>query len=173
MVDAGSASVLNVLAALILGLGSCLISVLNDGFAYRGSQYSSILYLRNVEKLEKAFTTSTKLYGDLSALSNSKGEFYLPDGKKVEGDIVKVGNIAAYGISKEAAGALAPAGNGTYKLWNAVGSSDDAKALFAAEMRDTLDIFKQNNIINKNPMANDKQLIYEIQVEYERLSLLL
>ncbi len=85
----------------------------------------------DVEKLEKAFATSAKLYAELSSLSNSKGEFYLPDGKKVEGDIVKVGNIAAYGISKEAAGALAPAGNGAYKLWNAVGSSDDAKALFA------------------------------------------
>jgi len=100
----------------------------------------------DVEKLEKAFAVSTKLYNDLSSLSNSKGEFYLPDGKKVEGDIVKVGNVAAYGISKQAAGALAPAGSGAYKLWNAVGSSDDAKALYAAEMTDSVDIFVYENL---------------------------
>lgn len=100
----------------------------------------------DVEKLEKAFAASTKLYGALSSLSNTKGEFYLPDGKKVEGDIVKVGNIAAYGIAKEASGALAPAGDGAYKLWNAVGSSDDAKALYAAEMRDSVDIFVYENL---------------------------
>ncbi|MBD3792497.1 MAG: hypothetical protein IE918_10310, partial [Campylobacterales bacterium] len=82
----------------------------------------------DVEKIAQALSVSTKLYGELSSLRNEKGEFYLPDGKKVQGDIVKVGNVAAYGISKEAAGALAPAGNGAYKLWNAVGSSDDAKA---------------------------------------------
>jgi biopolymer transport protein ExbB len=36
----------------------------------------------------------------------------------VDADIVTVGNIAAFGIAKEAAGALAPAGEGKYKLWN-------------------------------------------------------
>ena len=33
---------------------------------------------------------------------------------------------------------MAPAGAGSYKLWNAVGSSDDAKALYAGEMRGQL-----------------------------------
>jgi len=113
----------------------------------------------DIEKLKKAFASSTKLYSDLSALSNSKGEFYLPDGKKVKGDIVKVGNIAAYGISKEAAGALAPAGNGVYKLWNAVGSSDDAKALFAAEMRDTVDIFVYENLDKEVDYIKEKSFV--------------
>lgn len=98
------------------------------------------------DKLKKAFSDSATLYVTLSSLRNTKGEFYLPDGKRVEGDIVKVGNIAAYGISQEATGALAPAGNGAYKLWNAVGSSDDAKALFAQEMRASVDIFTYENL---------------------------
>jgi len=113
----------------------------------------------DVEKLEKAFASSTKLYGDFSSLSNAKGEFYLPDGKKVEGDIVKVGNIAAYGISKEAAGALAPAGNGAYKLWNAVGSSDDAKALFAEEMRESVDIFVYENLDKEVDYIQEKGFV--------------
>ena len=113
----------------------------------------------DVQKLEKAFASSTKLYGDLSALSNTKGEFYLPDGKKVEGDIVKVGNVAAYGISKKAAGALAPAGNGAYKLWNAVGSSDDAKALFAEEMRESVDIFVYENLDKEVDYIQEKGFV--------------
>ena len=112
----------------------------------------------DVEKLQKAFDDAAKLYVTLSSLQNTKGQFYLPDGKRVEGDIVKVGNIAAYGISKEATGALAPAGNGTYKLWNAVGSSDDAKALFAKEMRADVDIFTYENLDKEVEYVKEKTL---------------
>lgn len=97
-------------------------------------------------KLEEAFPKAAALYSQLSSLQNTKGEFYLPDGELVKGDIVKVGNIAAYGIAQKASGALAPAGNGAYKLWNAVGSSDDAKALFSKEMKEELDIFVYENL---------------------------
>lgn len=100
----------------------------------------------NSAKLQKAFEDAAKLYATLSSLQNVKGEFYLPDGKRVKGDIVKVGNIAAYGISKEATGALAPAGYGAYKLWNAAGSSDDAKALYGKEMKPSIDIFTYENL---------------------------
>lgn len=113
----------------------------------------------DVEKIQQAFGTSIKLYGELSSLRNEKGEFYLPDGKKVEGDIVKVGNIAAYGISKEAAGALAPAGDGNYKLWNAVGSSDDAKAMFAKEKTETIDIFVYENLDKEVEYVTEKTFV--------------
>jgi len=97
-------------------------------------------------KLQDAFTKTSALYKQLSTLQNTKGSFYLPDGTLVKGEVVKLGNIAAYGISKNATGALAPAGNGTYKLWSAVGSSDDAKALFAGEIKDSIDIFVYENL---------------------------
>lgn len=113
----------------------------------------------DVEKIQQAFGTSIKLYSELSSLRNEKGEFYLPDGKKVEGDIVKVGNIAAYGISKEAAGALAPAGDGNYKLWNAVGSSDDAKAMFAKEKTETIDIFVYENLDKEVEYVTEKTFV--------------
>ena len=113
----------------------------------------------DVEKIQQAFGTSIKLYSELSSLRNEKGEFYLPDGKKVEGDIVKVGNVAAYGISQEAAGALAPAGNGNYKLWNAVGSSDDAKAMFAKEKTETIDIFVYENLDKEVDYVTEKTFV--------------
>ncbi len=97
-------------------------------------------------KLKEAFSQATQLYSQLSSMQNTKGSFYLPDGELVKGDVVKLGNVAAYGISQKASGALAPAGNGAYKLWNAVGSSDDAKALFSGEMRKDIDIFVYENL---------------------------
>lgn len=112
----------------------------------------------DTDKLKQAFTDASELYSTLSSLQNTKGEFYLPDGKRVEGDIVKVGNIAAYGISAEATGALAPAGNGAYKLWKAVGSSDDAKALFAKEMRESIDIFTYENLDKEIDYVKEKTM---------------
>ncbi|HEY9190574.1 MAG TPA: MotA/TolQ/ExbB proton channel family protein [Sulfurovum sp.] len=113
----------------------------------------------DLEKIQQAFGTSIMLYGELSSLRNEKGAFYLPDGKKIEGDIVKVGNIAAYGIAKEAAGALAPAGEGNYKLWNAVGSADDAKAMFAKEKTDTIDIFVYENLDKEVDYVTEKTFV--------------
>lgn len=112
----------------------------------------------DTDKLKKAFMDAGKLYVTLSSLQNTKGQFYLPDGKRVEGDIVKVGNIAAYGISADATGALAPAGNGAYKLWNAVGSSDDAKALFGKEMRESIDLFTYENLDKEVDYVKEKTM---------------
>ncbi|UFH59118.1 MotA/TolQ/ExbB proton channel family protein [Sulfurovum mangrovi] len=110
----------------------------------------------DVQKIGQALSVSTTLYRELSSLRNEKGAFYLPDGKKVKGDIVRVGNIAAYGIAQEAAGALAPAGNGSYKLWNAVGSSDDAKALYAKNPGNAIDIFVYENLDKEVDYVKEK-----------------
>lgn len=107
----------------------------------------------DIQRMEQAFSDALALYTKLSSIQTKKGKFYLPNGSIAQGDIVKVGNIAAYGIAQEAAGALAPAGNGEYKLWNAVGSADDAKALFAKEMRPDLNIFVYENL--------DKEVEYQ------------
>jgi len=100
----------------------------------------------NAQKMEIAFSDAIILYSKLSSIQTEKGKFYLPNGSIAEGEIVKLGNIAAYGISDKATGALSPAGNREYKLWNAVGSSDDAKALYAGKPMDNLDIFIYENL---------------------------
>lgn len=92
-----------------------------------------------------AFHSSAILYQNLSSMHTEEGQFYLLDGTAASGEIVKVGNIAAYGISAKQSGALAPAGNGEYKLWNQPGSDDDAKALYGRNMPDVLDIFVYEN----------------------------
>ncbi len=112
----------------------------------------------NIQKMEIAFADAESLYTKLSSIQVEKGKFYLPDGSIAKGEIVKVGNIAAYGISDKASGALAPAGDKNYKLWNAVGSSDDAKALYAKEMLPTLDIFTYENMEKEVEYKKEKTL---------------
>lgn len=112
----------------------------------------------NLEKLTVAFDKSTTLYETLSSVRNEKGKFYLPNGKPVEADIVKVGNIAAFGISKEASGALAPAGEGQYKLWNSADASDDAKALYSGERLEGLDIFVYESLDKEVEFTKEKTL---------------
>lgn len=103
--------------------------------------------------MKKAFEDSAALYNKLSSTQTVEGKFYLLDGTTAEGKIIKVGNVAAYGISKDAKGALAPAGNGEYKIWN-----EDATADAMAF---------QNNKLNKNM----KIFVYENldkDVEYKK-----
>ncbi len=107
-------------------------------------------------KLQRAFEESKELFTKLSSIQKDKGSFYLPNGEIATGDIVKIGNIAAYGVSKNASGALAPAGNGKYKLWNASSSSDDAKAFLSNNPPKNVDIFIYENLEKDVPYTKKK-----------------
>ncbi|MFO7763300.1 MAG: MotA/TolQ/ExbB proton channel family protein [Wenzhouxiangellaceae bacterium] len=68
------------------------------------------------------------------------GEFFLADGTRVDGEIIHVGNIAAYGLSSRGNGALAPAGDGELKIWDTE-TAEQAEALAAGDMPDPISIF--------------------------------
>jgi biopolymer transport protein ExbB len=51
-------------------------------------------------------------------LASEPGSFFLPDGSKIEGTVVRLGEVAAWGVSPGGSGALAPAGGGQLSLWN-------------------------------------------------------
>ncbi len=109
------------------------------------------------EVMKNAFANAAKLYKELSSLRKEEGKFYLIDGTTTQGKIIKVGNIAAYGISKKAAGALAPAGNGEYKLWNQ-NASADAKAFDAGTPRKNIKIFIYENLDKDIEYVKEKTL---------------
>lgn len=110
-----------------------------------------------VTVMNKAFNDAANLYKKLSSLQKVKGKFYLLDGTTAEGDIVKVGNIAAYGISSKAKGALAPAGNGEYKIWNK-DTSDDAVAFAAITPKRNIKIFIYENLDKDVEYTKEKTL---------------
>lgn len=105
-----------------------------------------------------AFISAINLYNKLSSVVVEKGRFYLLDGTVAEGEIIKIGNVAAYGISAKACGALVPAGNGEYKIWNKPGSDDDARQLYEGKSPKELDIFIYENLDKDVEYQKEKSL---------------
>lgn len=114
--------------------------------------------INEIKTLEKAFSDSLELFSELSSLRVEEGNFYLLDGTTAKGEIVKVGNVAAYGISTKASGALAPAGSGSYKLWNK-DAALSAKALYEKQTPKDLNIFVYENL--------DKDVEYQKEKSYK------
>lgn len=95
--------------------------------------------------LKEAFVKGAQLMKDSRKIRRTKGSFFLADGTRTKGDVVYIGGIAAYGISPNGKGALAPAGNGRLKLWPKPASST-ATALLSGSKPATLDIFLFENL---------------------------
>ena len=111
-----------------------------------------------VDTMEKAFKDSAKLYDRLSSIEVLDGQFYKLDGTTAKGKLVKVGNIATYGVSSNTQGALAPAGGGQYKIWNKAGSDDDAKSLYEKIIPKTIDIFVYENLQKEVDYVHEKTI---------------
>ena len=110
-----------------------------------------------VAVMNKAFSDAASLYKKLSSVSKTEGKFYLVDGTTANGEIVKVGNIAAYGVASNASGALAPAGNGEYKLWNQ-DTTAQAAAFAAGKSTKDLQIFVYENLDKDVEYVKEKTL---------------
>ncbi len=96
---------------------------------------------RRIEQLDFAFAKSLELLDRYSKMRKEQGAFFDRSGRKVEGTILHVGQVAAYGVSERAAGALAPAGNGKLKVWPEGDSSESARALVQGQTPATVQMF--------------------------------
>lgn len=114
--------------------------------------------ISDLAAIELAFNESARLYKELSSIRKSQGEFFLQDGTSVSGEIVRVGNVAAYGVSDKSSGALAPAGNGTFKLWNQQGPQSEAKMLADGKIPEELNIFVYESLDKEIEYQKEKTL---------------
>ena len=94
--------------------------------------------------LDTAFGRAHTLLLDLRRIRTEPGAFYLQDGSLVKGDLLRIGNVAAYGISSQGGGALAPAGGGKLKVWEPAGLAD-AKAIQSGRDPGTVGMFLYDN----------------------------
>ena len=94
--------------------------------------------------LDAALGQAHTLLLNLRRIRTVPGDFYLHDGSLARGDILRVGNVAAYGISPRGGGALAPAGGGRLKVWEPA-SLADAKAIQSGENPGTVSLFLYDN----------------------------
>jgi len=99
--------------------------------------------------LKEVFIASDEVARSLSSTRVTDGAFYIKDGSEVQAKIIKVGNIATFGVSKEFSGALVPAGANKLKLWNAPEASLTAEALKNKKDIDSIDIFIYENLSNE------------------------
>ena len=91
-------------------------------------------------RVDSLFTSAVELLDQISSTRKVPGAFFLADGTEVQGEILRIGNIAAYGISAKGNGALAPAGEGRLKIWSTP-ATETATALAAGNSPDTAGIF--------------------------------
>lgn len=92
------------------------------------------------DKIDMLFSGAGNLLSSLSSVREVPGVFFLANGSEAQGTIVKVGNIASYGISENGAGALAPAGEGRLKVWSA-SSPETARALASGQNPADIEVF--------------------------------
>ena len=106
-----------------------------------GSSYSDIPESEIAgRELDYVFTESIAILDDSNGIKTEDGAFFLPDGKLVEGSLVRIGQIAAFGTSKEYAGTLSPVGAGQFRLFDAE-NAGAARKLASGEQPRTLPLF--------------------------------
>jgi biopolymer transport protein ExbB len=107
------------------------------------------------KRLATLFSDTQGLLKELISVRKSSGKFYLESGEKVDGEFIKVGNIATFGVSATHSGALAPAGGGHLKLWNKPASAT-AEALQKEEKPLSLNIFIYESITKEIEAKKEK-----------------
>lgn len=91
-------------------------------------------------ELDYVFSESIEILGGMGDVRTEEGQFFLSDGKTVDGKLVHIGQIAAFGTSAEHSGTLAPAGGGMFHLIKEE-NADAANTLAEGGMPSTLPIF--------------------------------
>ncbi len=67
-------------------------------------------------ELSAIFSASFDVLENASRIRSTPGSFFLEDGRETSGELVRIGRIAAFGLSDDNGGTLAPAGDGFFKL---------------------------------------------------------
>ena len=91
-------------------------------------------------KVDFFFKQAMSLLQNLGSIQTKPGHFFLENGKQTQGNIIRIGNIAAYGASPEGGGSLVPAGGGDFKIWKNAGF-DTATALNTNQQPDVLQLY--------------------------------
>ncbi len=113
------------------------------------------------ETLKEIFHKTADTLKKLSSIRIEDGEFYLKDGSSKKAKLIKVGNIATYGVSDTVSGALAPAGANKFKIWESKDSATIAKALLSHQKPENLDIFIYENA-NKEVADQKEKTVLDV-----------
>jgi biopolymer transport protein ExbB len=108
----------------------------------KGSEFEA---LNPKGKVERLFAMGNRALERSGSVRRTSGKFFRQDGTQVTGTIVKVGQVAAYGVSEEASGVLVPAGGGALRIWSKP-AAGAAEQVAQGNPPATLPIFLYDNI---------------------------
>ncbi len=115
-----------------------------------------------IEIVERMFTRAAEAIERSGSIRRDRGNFFLADGTQTEGSILRVGNVASFGLSDSAGGALAPAGAGRLKLWHEDAFAT-ARDLFSGESPQQIAIFLYESLSKGIEEKEEKSFIEEVQ----------
>lgn len=95
----------------------------------------------DASQLRTIYTTALDGLSAGASIQTTDQPFFLADGTQVDGTMVQVGQIAAYGVSTDHAGPLLPLGGGRMMLRKDTAGSTDARALASGDPPDDLGMF--------------------------------
>jgi biopolymer transport protein ExbB len=113
-------------------------------------------------KLQGMFEQGIAQLRVLGEIRREPGAFFLADGTEVQGQIVRFGNIAAFGVSEQGSGALVPAGGGRFRLWKDP-ATESAQALAQGQLPATLQTYLFENANTAVLDPEDKSFINEMK----------
>ncbi|HFE37099.1 MAG TPA: flagellar motor protein MotA [Gammaproteobacteria bacterium] len=114
------------------------------------------------KQLAHVFSQAKKIIANDGEISTAKGQFFLPNGEAVDGEIISVGRIAKYGMSPQGGGILAPAGNGKFKVWSAITQSV-SQQIADNLYPETIDIFLFDNVDKSVEKKQEKSLKDDVE----------
>jgi biopolymer transport protein ExbB len=115
------------------------------------------------EDVAALFEAASTVLNAAGRVIREPGEFFLADGTRVSGELIKVGRIAAFGLSSQGNGALAPAGDGELKVWPEEAGTQTAETLAAGGRPETLAIFAFESLVNEVERQDEKGAIEVIE----------
>ena len=106
------------------------------------------------EALSVAMTSMSGLIREGGEVRKDAGAFFLADGTRMEGEVVRLGNISTFGVASEGAGTLVPVGDGRMQL--RAGPEGSARDLAAGARPDTLALFLHEGTSRRVEEAAEK-----------------
>ena len=116
----------------------------------------------NSTQLEQAFALAKEVIAADDTIQKTSGEFFAADGALVEGELFNVGRIARYGYSGAQGGALSPAGDGLFRVWEPV-TLTSAAAVAGSASADTIDVFLFENAEKSIDKKEEKTFEAELE----------
>lgn len=98
-------------------------------------------HVPGAEDLPNALSRLVALLPELAGMGTTNQTFFTPEGVEVQGKVLRLGDVAAWGVSGAHSGVLAPAGGGAFKLWPAPNGAESAAAVASGGTLSTLTMY--------------------------------